>query len=351
MSLDELRRHLNDQATEIDLTTPVPMVHVQRRAAQVRRRRVVTGVLSAAACLAAVAAVLTGTPVLDRSEPAKTPVPRPVRTAAVPGDGMPTSPVTPAKGDYVKDGVRYQAEVAGAALQTARIGAGPLSFSWTPAETKVDFRLFCTIPGNGSASGLGAVVLRVNGKIVTSRPCDNVSDPLPGERFGAGLRANLGLRIGRPVQLTATVVDGNGREVKSPGLLLGAAVYSPAETDTFGAYKYIELPTFVQYHGRLYRLDGGIASPTSTDPNDSGIQMDGPDFDPYLAVFGVGSSGKVHSLELAGTPGGQEFEVSPTDAPSVAPIHAQAAGPVIVRQAEPRVVSGELFLALYLPTE
>jgi len=350
MSLDELRRHLDNQAAEIDLATPVPLPQVRRRAAQVRRRRALTGVVAAATCLAAVATVLTGTPVLDRSEPASTPRPvQPVRPKPV-DDGMPSSPVTPAKGDYVKDGIRYQTEVAGAELQMARIGDGPLSFSWTPTATKVDFRIFCTIPGNGSAGGIGAVVLRLNGKVVTTRPCDNVSDPLPGERFSADPSQDVGVRTGRTVQLTATVVDGNGRQVRSPGLKLGAAVYTRAETRAFGAYSYIELPVFAQFHGRSYRLDEKMATPASG-PMPANIEMQGPAFEPYLAVFGVEGSAKAQSLEIAGTPGGRSYEFDPADGPAsglyLAPVAAQAAGPVIVRQTGKLVTSGELFLALY----
>jgi hypothetical protein len=355
MSLDELRRHLDDQAAEIDLDTPVPLPQVQRRATQVRRRRALTGVVAAAACLAAGAVVLTGTPVLDRTEPAMTPRPvQPVVPKPV-DDGMPSSPVKPAKGDYVKNGVRYQADVAGAELQVARIGDGPLSFSWTPTSTKVDFRIFCTLPGADSAQDMAAVVLRVDQKVITTRACDNVSDPLPGERFSADPSEDLGLRVGRPVQLTATVVDGNGRTVKSPGLTLGAAVYTRAETRAFGTYQYVELPIFAQFHGRPYRLDGGSVTPTSTDPLNANIEMQGPAFEPYLAVFGVEGSHQRHSLELAGTPGGRSYAFNPADGPGsglyLAPVHAQAAGPVIIRQTGRQVVSGDLFLALYLPSE
>ncbi len=353
MSLDELRRHLSDQANEIDRATPAPLAQVQRRATQVRRRQVAAGVVGGVACLATVAAVLTGTPVLDRSEPATTPIPAPTRFSPPPKDGMPTSPVQPAKDDYIINGVNYQAKVAGAELQVARINDRPLSFSWTPTDTKVDFRIFCTIPGNGSASGIGAVVLRLNGKVITSRPCDNVSDPLPGERFGADPSQDLGVRVGRTVQLTATVVDGNGREVKSPGLLLGAGVYTRAETRAFGAYNYVELPVRAQFHGRSYQLDEGQATSTSG-PNYANIELQGPAFEPYLAVFGVEGSGLAHSLELAGTPGGRSYEFTPADGPAsglyLAPVPAQAAGPVIFRQTK-RQVSGELFLALYTPVE
>ncbi|GAB3945511.1 hypothetical protein GCM10029976_071420 [Kribbella albertanoniae] len=354
MSLDELRRHLSDQADEIDLATPAPLAQVQRRATQVRRRRVATGVVSAAACLAAVGAVLTGTPVLERSEPATTPVPPPARVTSPPSDRMPTAPVKPATNDYVINGVRYQAEVAGAELQVAKISDRPISFIWFPNDTKVDFRVFCTIPGNASASGLGAVVLRINGKVITTRACDNVSDPLPGERFGAVLHENLGLRAGRAAELTATVVDGNGRELKSPGLLLGAAVYTRAETRAIDPpYNYVELPVVAQFHGRTYRLHDAIASPTSG-PRYASIEIQGPEFEPYLAVFGVNGSSQAHSLELAGTPGGRSYDFTPADGPAsglyLAPVPAQAAGPVIFRQTQ-RQVSGELFLALYIPME
>lgn len=355
MSLDELRRHLSDQAAEIDLATPVPLVQVQRRATQVRRRRVATGLVSAAAGLAAVAAVLTGTPVLNRSEPATTPAPLPTRVTSPPSDHMPTSPVKAAKNDYVINGVNYQAKVAGAELQAAKINDRPLSFSWTPTDTKVDFRIFCTIPGTGSASGIGAVVLRLNGKVVTSRACDNVSDPLPGERFGADPNQDLGIRVGRTAQLTATVVDGNGREVKSPRLLIGAAVYTRAETRSFSPpYNYLELPVFAQFHGRSYRLDEGMTTPTSG-PTYANLEIQGPAFEPYLAVFGVAGSAKAQSLELAGTPGGRSYEFTPVDGPAsglyLAPVPAQAAGPVIIRQTGRQVISGDLFLALYHAVE
>ncbi|TDD56343.1 hypothetical protein E1263_25215 [Kribbella antibiotica] len=353
MSLDELRRHLNDQATEIDLATPAPLAQVQRRARQVRRRRALTGVVTAAACLAVGTTLLTGTPLLDRSEPAKTPTPiQPVRPKPV-SDGMPSAPVDPAKGDYVKDGLRYQAVVAGAELQEARIGNGPLSFTWTPTDTQVDFRIFCTLPGNRSAGDVAAVVLRLNKKVISSQACGEVSDPLPGERFGAILHQSL--RVGRPLQLTATVVDGNNRPVEAPGLTVGAAVYTIAETTSLGAFGYIELPTFAQLHGRLYRLDDSTAIETTTDALDTGVSADGPAFEPYFVVAGINGGGLSHSLELAGTPGGRSYQFNPADGPGsgfyFAPVRPQAAGPVYFRQTGRLVVSGELFLGIYIPAE
>jgi len=316
------------------------------------RRRVVIGMAAAAACLAVGVAIVTGTPVLDRSEPAPSPVRPPARVTAPTSDGMPTASVQPTANDYVMNGLRYQARVAGAALQVAKIDDRPLSFTWTPTGTKVDFRVFCTIPGNAWASGVGAVVLRLREKAITTRACDNVSDPLPGERFGAVLNENLGVRVGEPVQLAATVVDGNGRELTSPGLLLGAAVYTTGETRAVDhRFNDIELPVFAQFHGRTYRLAEGLAKQTSTDWFDAIVELRGPAFEPYLVVCGVHGSAKAHSLELAGTPGGQSYEFVPADGPAsglyLAPVHPQAAGPVFIRQVGLRVASGELFLALY----
>jgi hypothetical protein len=359
MSLSKLRDQLRDQADEIDINEPIPLIAVRGRAARLRRRRM-AAVAAGGTAVALVVAVAVGKSLhteVDGVQPAKTATVVPSATVASPSDGLPSRRVAPAKGDYLKEGVRYRAVVAGDTLQAAGIGSAgqsSISFRWTPATTQVDFRIFCTIDDR-QAQDIGKVVLRINGKQFGTESCDEFQDPEPGERAVARLPAkDLGLRVGHAVQVTASIVDGNGRLLNRPGQLVGAGIYSRSQDRECGSRDPIYLPERIQHHGLTYQLEHSlITAPVRSDVYQQDLAMPTPGFKPFLLMFGTIGVRQNHSFEIAGVAGGEAFDIRPVDGRTNSikfdSVAAQAAGEVILRQTAGNPARGDLVLAIYLP--
>jgi hypothetical protein len=352
MNLDELRDRLHDQATEIDLAEPAPLDTLRRRAGRIRRQRFATGAGIATACLALIAAVAIGnsSAVLDRTEPATSPTPSISSRTAAPPDGLPVTKIIPSPDDYVKNGIRYQAKIADSDLLAAQIGAGSVSFRWRPVQTLVDFRVFCALPSEPAAADLAKVVVRVDGRAVTSRPCTRFPEPQAGEQPGIGV-PGLGLEIGRAVQVTATVVDGNNRPIVRDGMITGAAVYTrgPNREVREGYW----LPERIQHHGRVYRWADSMTAPVVSGGGPQHAELETPGFTPYLVALGTVGVPGPHSFEIAGPIGGEEFTVHPADGRGSSvffdAVPSQAAGHLELRQIGKTPTVGDLVLAIYLP--
>jgi hypothetical protein len=358
MSLSKLRDQLRDQAGEIDVNGPVPLIAVRGRAARLRRRRMAAAAAGATA-VALVVAVAVGKGLsteVDGVQPARIPTAVPSSTAASPSDGLPSRRVAPAKGDYLKEGVRYRAVIADDALQVAGIGSAgqsSISFRWTPATTQVDFRIFCTIHDR-QAQDIGKVVLRINGKRVGTESCGQFQDTEPGERPVARVPAkDLGLRVGHAVQVTASIVDGNGRLLNRPGQLVGAGIYSRSQDREYGSRDPVYLPERIEHQGLTYTLEDSMTAPVRSGAGQQDVGLPTPAFKPFLLMFGTVGVRQDHSFEIAGVAGGEDFDIRSADGRTSAikfdSVAAQAAGEVAVRQTAGDPAKGDLVIAIYLP--
>ncbi|GAB2553666.1 hypothetical protein [Kribbella endophytica] len=352
MNLDELRDRLHDQADEIDLAEPAPLHTLRRRAGRIRRRRIATGAGVAAVCCAVVAAAAIGSSsgMLDRTEPATSPTPSvSVPTAALP-DGLPSAKIVPSPKDYVKNGIRYQAKVADAELLDAQIGGSSVSFQFDAAQELVDFRAFCALPGEPAAAELAKVVVRIDGRAVTSRPCTRFPEPQAGEQPGIGV-PGLGIQLAKSYQVTATVVDGNNRPIVRDGMVTGVGVYArgPGREVREGYW----LPLRIQHHGRIYRWADSMTAPVVSGAGPQGAGLDTPGFTPCLVAFGTVGVPGPHSFEIAGTTGGEQFTVHPADGAAGSiffdAVPSQAAGSFELRQTGKTPTVGDLVVAIYLP--
>jgi hypothetical protein len=293
---------------------------------------------------------------VDGVQPARTPAPVPSSTVASPADGLPTRRVAPAKGDYLKEGVRYRAVVADDTLQAAGIGSAgqsSISFRWTPATTQVDFRIFCTIQDR-QAQDIGKVVLRINGKQFGTESCDQFQDNEPGERPVARIPAkDLGVQVGHAVQVTASIVDRNGRLLNRPGQLVGAGIYSRSQDREYGSRDPVYLPERIEHQGLIYkRADSMTALPVRSGAQED-VALPTPAFKPFLLMFGTVGVRQNHSFEIAGVAGGEDFDIRPVDGRTSSikfdSVAAQAAGEVTVRHTVGNPAKGDVVIALYLP--
>ena len=355
MSLSKLRDQLRDQADEIDVNEPIPLIAVRDRAARLRRRRI-AAVVAGGTAVALVVAVAVGKGVrteVDGVQPARTPTAVP-SAAESPSDGLPSRRVAPAKGDYVKEGVRYRAKIADDTLQAAAIGSAgqsSISFRWTPVTTQVDFRIFCTIH---DPQDIGKVVVRINGKPVGAESCDQFQDTEPGERAVARVPAkDLGLRVGHAVQVTASIIDGNGRLLNRPGQFVGAGIYSRSQDREYGSRDPVYLPERIEHQGLTYQLEDSGTAAVRLDVGQQDLVLPTPGFKPFLLMFGTIGVRQNHSFETAGVPGGEVFDIRPTDGRTSSikfdGVAAQAAGEVILRQKASNSAKWDLVIAIYLP--
>ena len=356
MSLSKLRDQLRDQADEIDVDEQIPLIAVRARATRLRRRRM-AAVVAGGTAVALVVAVAVGKGLrteVDGVQPARTPPAVPSATES-PSDGLPSRRVAPAKGDYVKEGVRYRAVIADDTLQAAGIGSAgqsSISFRWTPATTQVDFRIFCTIQ-DLQAQDIGKVVLRINGKQVSTDSCDQFQDTEPGERAVARLPAkDLGLRVGRAVQVTASIVDGNGRLLNRPSQLVGAGIYSRSQDREYGSRDPVYLPERIEHQGLTYQREESMTARFILGGQQD-VVVPTPAFKPFLLMFGTVGVRQDHSFEIAGVAGGEAFDIRPVDGRTSSikfdSVAAEAAGEVTVRQTVGRLAKGDLVIAVYLP--
>lgn len=156
MNLESLRAHLQDQATEIDPATPVPLPTIHRRAKTIKRRRAAAVITSAAAAVAVVVAVLPGAINNSAPDPAKPPP------------------------DYTRHGITLPGAVGADRLEKAEVanpGEESLEFDWTPTSTSVAFHPYCRT----TAARDQAIRVSIDDRVVLNEACDD-SGPSPRHR-------------------------------------------------------------------------------------------------------------------------------------------------------------------------
>ncbi|WP_112249005.1 hypothetical protein [Kribbella monticola] len=355
MSLNDLRDHLHDQATEIDPTQPVPLLAVRRRRAQLRRRRAIaTAAGSAVVAVIALVALGNGLRVVTDAPPASSPSMRPTE----PSDGLPSqAPKTSGK-DHVQNGIRYRAEVAGDALQAAtvgKVGQGAATLRWVPGDRQVDIRVFCDRPIARGEDGR-KVVLRIDGRVITTEDCSSYPATDPGSIVTARLTAKkLFADPTRPANISAEIVDLNGIPSVSPDQQVGFGIYSRSDDRPIFTKPDVSFPALIEHQGHLYRWADSMTTEFAKSQAQPGVSLQTPAFKPFVVVFGTLDVPELHTFEIAGVSGGQTFTVGPGDGPlaglkSVA-VEAQAAGQVEARPVGSTPTRGTLMIGLYLPAD
>jgi hypothetical protein len=355
MSLNDLRDHLHDQAAEIDPTQPIPLTAVRRRAAQLRRRRVAaTTAGTAIVATVAVVALSNGFRVDADAPPASTSSARPTE----PSDGLPSQAPGTSGRDHVQYGIRYRAEVAGDTLQAAtvaKVGQDTASLRWIPGDRQIDIRVFCsrpTAPGEDSPK----VVLRIDGRVITTEACSSFPVTDPGSIVTARLAAkNLFPDPTRSAEITAEIVDNNGIASSSPGQQVGFGIYSRSDDRPIQTKPEVSFPRLIEHQGHRYRWADSMTTEFAASQTQPGVNVQTPAFKPFIVVFGTVGVPELHTFEIAGVSGGQTFTIGPGDGPlaglkSVA-VEAQAAGQVEVRPVGSTPTQGSMMIGLYLPAD
>jgi hypothetical protein len=350
MSLNDLRDHLHDQAAEIDPTQPVPLTAVRRRAAQLRRRRV-AATTAGTAIVAAIAVVALSNGFRTDAEPLP-----PASTPSVqPTDGLPSQAPKTSAQDHVQYGIRYRAEVAGDTLQAAmvgKVGQGSVTLRWIPGNRQVDIRVFCSRPTAPGEEG-SRVVLRIDGRVLTTEDCSSFPVTDPGSIVAARLAAkNLFPRPNRSADITAEIVDPKGLPSSSPDQQVGFGIYSRSNDRPISTKPQVSFPELIEHQGYLYRWQDSMTTEFVPSQTQQGVNVQTPAFKPFIAVFGSVDVPKRHTFEIAGVSGGQTFTVEPGDGPlaglkSVA-VEAQAAGQVEVRPVGTSPDEGTLMIGIYV---
>lgn len=213
MKPTDLRTELSARAAESEGHTYGDLLPgVQRKIRRTKQRRVGTALAGTAAVAALAIGVLPNLDTTTTPDPANT---------------------TPIPQDVIRNGIRFDAELDGRALQGAGVGntgETRMSFEWTPATKEVIGYTLCST-SSGAARNLR---VSVNGIVVGGIGCVP-GDVEPHESFA--LAANDALwtqvRPGTKARVDLMMVDLDGRPVRDAEAVLAAGFYTgaPAAVD------------------------------------------------------------------------------------------------------------------------
>ena len=358
MNLTDLRDELSAHADDLG---PAPDLRpgVAARVRRTKRRRAATG----AAATLALAALAVGV-VTDLGRPAPTvPAGRSSSTTSgapmIGSDGMPYRAVPDARGDVVKNGLRYRARVADDTLAVGYIGdAGQAQFTmmWDPTTTHASVGAECFVPGL-SQEKAAAYLVKVGFEGTTGYFASTCSGGRPALRDlppGGATPGEPGqgwpeLAVGKAAALRVQLLDARTQKPAAvDGVLLTGAVYEQgARQDVVDASgrTVATLPAVLEHQGYRYRFLAMQAGPGGRTPLP---HLATPAGVPFLVT--AGSTGSDTSPD-AGTTyvTGLAREAGATSGGwQTIPQPARAAGTVGLRT-EGKAPTGTAFVAVYVP--
>ncbi|MER7248585.1 hypothetical protein [Kribbella sp. NPDC000426] len=211
MNLQDLRDELATRAATADDHPADLLPGVRTKIRGTRRRRTYTA-LGVVAVIAAIGAGL---------------VPSLRSTRPDPADDTPR--------DYTRNGLTVPGTVGSDKLLKAWIGdrgQDELSFAWTPQTTSVTLRADCSADG-----GMFGVRFTINGWYVGDAGCDSGPDTWT-MGSSAEIRADDALwltsPVGKPVQVTAQVIDVQTRKPGAKNAQLAVGIYATGPKSTDG---------------------------------------------------------------------------------------------------------------------
>lgn len=273
-------------------------------------------------------------------------------------DSMPTRAVPDQPDDYIRDGVRYRANVAGETLEAAMVGAlgqKEISLTWTPSTTNIDILDFCTLAADRGTSSI--VIL--NGKQVGGSDCrgDKPRDHPTNWLYLDNPEQNKLIRLGVPNTLTMRL-DSAGKTITADAertARLGLAIYRRGASRAVGDGKDIRLAERIEYAGYEYEL-ADVRTGKAT--KNAAVSTTSPADKAFLVVAGgfgqtfVESDRQPRKMTLTGAgreP--QEFVESGSDLPTagLVTVAAQSARPLTATIGGPPPNGGGIYLAVYVP--
>lgn len=353
---DELTLHADDLGPAPDLRAGV--------AARVRRTKRRRATVGAAATLAVAALAVGVVTDLGRSAPT-VPASSATRSSApmigpmIGPDGMPYRDVPDARGDVVKNGLRYRAQVADDTLAVGFIGdagQGQFTMVWDPTTTHASIGAECFLPGLTQEQAVGYLV-KVGFDGATGFFASTCSGGRPSQRDlppGGTSPGEPGqgwpeLAVGKPARLRVQLIDARTQKPAAvDGVQLTGAVYEQgARQDVVDASgrTVASLPAVLEHEGYRYRFLAMQAGPAGTTPLP---HLATPAGVPFLVT--AGSTGPDTSAD-AGTTYVTGLDAQPGSTSGgwqTVPQPARAAGTVGLRT-EGKAPTGTALLALYVP--
>ncbi|WP_323095579.1 hypothetical protein [Intrasporangium sp. YIM S08009] len=358
MNLTDLRDELTVHADDLG---PAPdfRAGVAARVRRTKRRRAVTGAAATLAVAALAVGVLTDVGRPAPTVPAGTSGTASKTVPMIGSDGMPYRAVPDARGDVVKNGLRYRAQVGDDTLAAGFIGdagQGQFTIVWDVRTTHVSVGAECYLPAlSDDAARAYMVSVGLEGKegffgsqCSGRRP--EVRDLPPGGATpGEPGQGWSDLTVGTAARLRVQLVDAHTKKPAAvDGALLTGAVYEQGPrqdvVDASGQ-TVASLPAVLEHQGYRYRFLAMQAGPGARTPLP---HLATPAGVPFLVT--AGSTGSDTSPD-AGTTyvTGLDQEAGATSGGwQTIPQPARAAGTVGLRT-EGKAPTGTAFVAVYVP--
>ncbi|MEV8374316.1 hypothetical protein AB0P21_16350 [Kribbella sp. NPDC056861] len=270
--------------------------------------------------------------------------------------GLPVRTPAADPGDYVRDGFRFPAKVAGDPLIKAVIGdlgTQKLTLRFQAVNAATGLRPFCTandvyVPDEFSLK------VSINGRGGDPVPCSGRRGELAQDPRGP---SRITTAPGQTVEVTVQVVDSAGKTVIGiPDLRIGVGAYSLAPRRFVESLDgTVELSNVIEYGGYTYKVGHVRTAGAATSRK---VTIETPADKPYLIAYGGHSLDKVAlKAKLTGLKpeldvdlGSPEPGTGLGDGPSST--YGQPAGPA--GEATLSIVDGQsskglLYLAIYVP--
>jgi hypothetical protein len=261
----------------------------------------------------------------------------------------PSFPGGPA--DYLKDGVRYRAKVAGDTLAGATVGElgqTTLKLRFATASTaQLGLRMYCALTG-GRPGAQYFMKLRTSAGTRGSAVCD-------GQATDAGAHGDIELpdhgTPGRSIEVDVTLIDVEGRPVDLPKVRLGVGAYllQPRHliSDVLG--NKISLPATREFAGSTYRLTH-LEQVDAAHTHQVSVPL--PAGQPFLVAYGSSTLAADTDLSATLTGLGREVTLEPSGGgfPTVLVSQRErSATTATFALTEGRPKHGKLYLAVYAP--
>jgi hypothetical protein len=267
--------------------------------------------------------------------------------------GAPTQAPPTTADDYVKDGIRYRAEVGGDSLAAAVIGSpgqASVKLKFTATGAKISLRSFCTANDDQYGNPQYQVAVNLSSGVEERMTnCDSQSTDAGG---GGELTISIPGMVGQVVDATVTLRDGRGRPVSRPGVRIGLGIYRPGAQRIIGGVgdQQVSLDEVTEYGGYLYKLTDVRTVDAKTTNR---LDIATPEGKPFLVAYGTTDLGAATmTATVTGlSPAGSGYSGSGEHGTGVGLVGqaARKAGTARITVTGGKPTGGKLLLGIYVP--
>lgn len=268
--------------------------------------------------------------------------------------GLPVRKLPPSSGDYLKDGIRFRAKMAGNTLLGATVGATgqrTVKLRFTATGKTTELRFLCTADRENFRRAPD-LTIRINGRSGGRPKCHSGRSDVALGNLGYPVTTSAG----QPVEVTVGLEDRQGRDVMVQGARLGVGAYSllPSRVIQTKAGN-AAIDEVVEYGDYTYKLAKVV---TMDAAGRRVLSLDTPAGTPYIVGYGYGLDANAEPGIIAQIDGLSQrlsFRLGQTDLMGPARLTGsfgqspREAGQARLKIREGRPTQGVLYLALYLP--